>query len=77
MIRRFIPKGTDFDDMTDDKVEKITAWLNNYPRGIFNYYTSQYFFGKEIQAILTSSQNINKQNSHLSLDKSVFLNQQR
>lgn len=60
MIRRFIPKGTDFDDMTDDKVEEITAWLNNYPRGIFNYYTSQYFFDKEIQAILTSSQNINK-----------------
>lgn len=60
MIRRFIPKGTDFDDMTDEEVEKITVWLNNYPRGIFDYHTSQYLFDKEIRAILEHSQNINK-----------------
>lgn len=60
MIRRFIPKGTDFDEMTDADVEKITNWLNNYPRKIFNYCTSQHFFDKEIQSILACSHNVKK-----------------
>lgn len=55
MIRRHIPKGTDFDGMTDDEIQKITDWLNNYPRGIFHYATSQQAFDKELQKILCSS----------------------
>ncbi len=55
MIRRHIPKGTNFDDKSDAEIEGITVWLNNYPRGIFDYGTSQEEFDKEIEAILCRS----------------------
>lgn len=31
MIRRHIPKGTDFDDKTDEDSEQIEGWINEYP----------------------------------------------
>lgn len=55
MIRRHIPKGTNFDDKTDEEIERITIWLNNYPRGIFGYGTSQEAFDEEIKGILNRS----------------------
>ena len=35
MIRRFLPKGTT--KTTSDKVARIEAWMNNYPRKMFKY----------------------------------------
>ena len=32
MIRRFLPKGTDFSNLTRQKVKEIEAWMNDYPR---------------------------------------------
>ena len=32
MIRRKIPKGTNFDDRTEEEVESIENWINGYPR---------------------------------------------
>lgn len=40
LIRRFIPKGTDLKDITKKEVKRIEHWMNNYPRGIFGYRTS-------------------------------------
>lgn len=37
LIRRFIPKGTDITPITEEFIEYIENWINNYPRGIFNY----------------------------------------
>lgn len=39
MIRRFIPKGTDIGDISAEKIAKIEAWMNNYPRKILGYKT--------------------------------------
>ncbi len=36
MIRRFIPKGTAISPILIKDIKKIEAWLNNYPRRIFN-----------------------------------------
>ncbi|MGN8833744.1 IS30 family transposase [Selenomonas montiformis] len=36
LIRRFIPKGRDIGDYTDDFVQKIEDFMNNYPRKLFS-----------------------------------------
>lgn len=41
MIRKWIPKGVDIGKYTDAQIEKIEKWINNYPRKIFDYYSSQ------------------------------------
>lgn len=40
MIRRWIPKGTSIDDISKEFIKKIEDWLNNYPRAIFDYRSS-------------------------------------
>lgn len=40
MIRRWIPKGTVIDDISKDYIEKIEDWINNYPRAMFDYKSS-------------------------------------
>jgi len=40
MIRRFIPKGTDISKLSDREIKKIEEWMNNYPRKILGYKTS-------------------------------------
>ena len=37
MIRRFIPKGTDIGNITNKEIRRIENWINNYPRKIFEY----------------------------------------
>lgn len=34
MIRRFFPKGTNFDTVTSKQVSMVQDWINNYPRKI-------------------------------------------
>ena len=51
LIRRHIPKGVDFDDRTDEEIAFIEEWINNYPRGIFEYKTSAELFEEEIQKL--------------------------
>jgi len=40
IIRRFIPKGTKIAQVTKEMIKKIQDWMNNYPRGRFNYQTA-------------------------------------
>lgn len=37
LIRRFIPKGIDITPIAEEFVQKIEDWINNYPRAMFNY----------------------------------------
>lgn len=48
MVRRKIPKGTDFDDKTDDEIAEIEKWINNYPRGIHGFHTAAEMFEIEL-----------------------------
>jgi IS30 family transposase len=41
IIRRFIPKGADISKYTAKEIKRIEHWINNYPRRILNYMTSQ------------------------------------
>lgn len=40
MIRRWIPKGTIIDNIDPKFIKKIEEWLNNYPRAMFDYKSS-------------------------------------
>ncbi len=51
LIRRHIPKGVDFEDTTDAEIAYIEEWINNYPRGIFDYKTSAELFEEEIRKL--------------------------
>lgn len=39
MIRRFIPKGADIREYTNQQIHRIEQWLNTYPRKILDYAT--------------------------------------
>lgn len=40
MLRRFLPKGTDFTHLTAKELMQIERWVNNYPRKILGYKTA-------------------------------------
>ena len=37
LIRRFIPKGTDITLISEGFIKHVENWINNYPRAMFNY----------------------------------------
>lgn len=43
MIRRFFPKGTNFDEVTPAQVAAVESWINNYPRGILGGLSSNLY----------------------------------
>ena len=49
MIRRFLPKGTSFKRLTQKDVKRIEKWINNYPRKIFNFKTSEEYYEEELK----------------------------
>ncbi len=40
LIRRFIPKGVDISQLKQSRIKEIEDWINNYPRQIFGYKSS-------------------------------------
>ncbi len=51
LIRRHIPKGEDFDDRQDADIAYIEKWINEYPRGLFDFKTSGELFEEELQKL--------------------------
>ena len=52
MIRRHIPKGTNFDRKTKKDIQKVEDWLNNYPRPMFGGRSSQELYEEEMRLII-------------------------
>ena len=40
LIRRWFPKGTDFSKVTAAQIAALQDWVNNYPRKVLNWSTS-------------------------------------
>ena len=40
MIRRWIPKGISIDNISETFIQFVEDWLNNYPRAMFDYKSS-------------------------------------
>lgn len=52
LIRRHLPKGTNFDkELNRNKVKGIEFWMNTYPRKLFAGESSYDLFAKELKAL--------------------------
>lgn len=47
MIRRFLPKGKSFKNVTRKMVKRIQKFMNNYPRKIFGFKTANEIFSEK------------------------------
>lgn len=50
MIRRFVPKGTDIAEFSNEDIQEIEDWMNNYPRKILGYKTANQMAKKCLQS---------------------------
>lgn len=46
LIRRWIPKGADISQYSVEFIQYVQDWINNYPRKIFNYLSSNEILSK-------------------------------
>lgn len=51
MIRRKHPKGTDFDSVSKEELKKTEEWMNNYPREVLGYSSSNKAFREELEKL--------------------------
>lgn len=51
MIRRFIPKGKRLERYTHQYIRQVAHWMNNYPRRLFDFQTSQQLFDAELSKL--------------------------
>lgn len=49
LIRRHIPKSTNFDDKTEEDIQSIADWMNSYPRRIHGYHSANELYEEEIK----------------------------
>lgn len=52
MIRRRHPKGTSFADVTPEEIADLEAWINNYPRQLLGWKTSEMLFQECLAGIM-------------------------
>ena len=50
-IRRFIPKGISISKFSDEYIEHVQSFINNYPRGIFDGESSSKRFSRELEKL--------------------------
>ena len=48
MIRRWLPKGTSFNNKTRAEIKRIEKWINNYPRPMFGGLSSEELYEIEM-----------------------------
>lgn len=63
MIRYFIPKGTLIESYSNDEINNICNWMNNYPRKILDYQTPLEVLQKELNNSALFDKIINIQNA--------------
>lgn len=47
MIRRWIPRGSDISQFTDQQIRQVQFWLNNYPRKMFGGLSAREVFERD------------------------------
>ena len=55
LVRRFIPKGKDIATVSDYTVQKTEDWINNLPRKILGYRTSEELFQEQLNHIASAA----------------------
>jgi transposase, IS30 family len=51
MIRRKVPKGSNFDNKTEEEIRQIEQWINNYPRKLHDYHSAAERFEEELRKL--------------------------
>ena len=51
MVRRKVPKSTNFDNKTEEEIREIEDWINHYPRKIHGYRTAAELFQEELSKL--------------------------
>lgn len=54
IVRRFIPKGSSFEDLTDKDLQRINHYINTLPRKRFGYKTPMDLWHEQMDVILTA-----------------------
>ena len=54
IVRRFIPKGSSFDALTDEDLTRITHYINTLPRKRFGYKSPMELWNAQIHDMLTA-----------------------
>ena len=54
MVRRHYPKGYDFTSVTPADIRRLEKWINNYPRGIFDFYSSADLYEACVNSLLSA-----------------------
>jgi transposase, IS30 family len=49
LLRRYLPKGTDFDEVSEQELANVVHWLNHRPRRCLNYRTPHEVFHQAIR----------------------------
>ncbi|GHV32370.1 IS30 family transposase [Clostridia bacterium] len=55
LIRRWIPKGTPIEQITDEMIAFIQDWINNYPRKLFDWATSAERFAQHMAELTANA----------------------
>lgn len=50
LLRRYLPKGTDFDNLTQEELDDIVDEINSRPRKCLGYYTPKEVFLSELES---------------------------
>ena len=50
-IRRWFPKGTDFSKHSDEEVQQLENWVNDYPREVLAFATPAELFAQHLAAL--------------------------
>ncbi len=50
-IRRKLPKGTNFNKVSDKEVKAVENWVNEYPKAVLGYATANEVFEKYVSAL--------------------------
>lgn len=50
MFRRRFPKGTDFNEITQEQLDEASEWMNNYPRKLLGGTTPERIFNEMVAA---------------------------
>ena len=54
MVRRHYPKGYDFTNTTPAEIRKLEKWINNYPREMFDFYTSAELYEACLNSLMSA-----------------------
>jgi IS30 family transposase len=54
IVRRFIPKGSSFDKLTDKDLQRINHYINTLPRKRFNYRTPLDLWNEHMNVMMTA-----------------------